>query len=429
MTETAPDRASPTTEPARPRARALRALDHVEYRKVFTAALVVQLGFWFSHIAFQGLMVELTDNDELQITLLFFALFIPILFVAPIGGLVADRLDRKAILLACYAALAAGSSVTAVLVTTDVITPALLLLMAFVVGVVFSFLSPAMHAVAANSVPAYDLPSAVSLTAIVVNVTRVAGPILAAPIVAAGVFAVGWVAYGVAALLAFLLMSGVRLTPYQPEADALGPVSRMRAGFAHARERRPAASALLLVAVLSLCLVSHIGLLPSFVEDDLGQSRGRFAYVVAASGVGAIIGAFVAGSLERAPTIRRGALFGIGYAASLLAFGLTSRFWLALLIQVVAGLFYFATFTTLQTIVQSVVDEDKRGRVMSLFQISWAGLVPFGALAMGIAAGPLGLGVRPTIVGAAVIALVYSISVAVRSKNWPGADAYQAVRS
>ncbi len=420
MTETKPGRASPA--PASPaRARALRAFDHVEYRKVFTAALVVQLGFWMSHIAFQGLIVELTDNDELQVTLLFFALFIPILFVAPIGGLVADRLDRRTILLACYGTLSVSSGVTALLVVTDVINPGLLLLMAFVVGVVFSFLGPALNAVAANSVPAYDLASAISLTAVVVNVTRVAGPIIAAPIVAAGLFEVGWLAYSGAAAVALLLMSRVRLTPYQPESDSLGPLMRMRVGLAHARERRPAAPALLLVAVMSLCLVSHIGLLPSFVEDELGQPRGRFAYVVAASGVGAIVGSFLAGSLARAPTIARAARFGIGYAASLLVFGLTSQFWLAIVVQVVAGTFYFATMTTLQTIVQAVVDDDKRGRVMSLFQIAWAGLVPFGTLAMGIVADPLRAGVRATIVGAAVIALAYSAALAVRSRHWPAA--------
>ncbi len=425
MTHTAPGRASPTASgTARPRARALRALDHVEYRKVFTSALVVQLGFWLSHIAFQGLIVELTDNDELQVTLLFFALFIPILFVAPIGGLVADRLDRKAILLACYGTLALSSATTALLVVTDVINPGLLLLMAFVVGVVFSFLGPAMNAVAVNSVPAHDLSSAISLTAIVVNVTRVAGPIIAAPIVTAGRFAIAWIAYSAAAAVALALMSRVRLTPYEPESDSLGPLRRMRVGLAHARQRRPAAPALVLVAVLSLCLVSHIGLLPSFVEDDLGQPRGRFAYVVAASGVGAILGAFLAGSLERAPTISRAARFGVGYAASLLVFGLTSQFWLAIAVQVVAGTFYFAAMTTLQTIVQAVVDDDKRGRVMSLFQIAWAGLVPFGTLAMGVVADPLGAGVRPTLVGAAALALVYSAALAVRSRSWPAAQAY-----
>ncbi len=425
MTERVPGRQSARPPArARPKARALRALNHVEYRKVFGAALIVQLGFWLSHIAFQGLIVELTDNDELQVTLLFFALFIPILFVAPIGGLVADRLDRKAILLVCYGGLSLGSGATAVLVITDVVNPPLLLLMAFIVGVVFSFLGPAMNAVAANSVPAYDLSSAISLTAIVVNVTRVAGPIIAAPIVAAGVFEVGWLAYSGAAAIALLLMTRVRLTPYQPETDSLGPLKRMRAGLAHAGERRPAAAALALVAVLSVCVVSHIGLLPSFVEDDLGQPRGRFAYVVAASGMGAILGAFMAGSLERAPTIRRAAGFAVGYASSLLIFALTSRFWLALALQVVTGIFYFATMTTLQTIVQAVVDDDKRGRVMSLFQIAWAGLIPFGTLAMGVVADPLGVGVRGTIVGGAALALAYATVLAARSGDWPGADAY-----
>ncbi|MDH3752835.1 MAG: MFS transporter [Acidimicrobiia bacterium] len=405
--------------------RALTALRHIEYRRIFVASLIVQTGWWLSHISFQALMVELTDNDELQVSLLFFALFIPVLLVAPVGGLVADRLDRKMIMLWCYAGMFTGAVTMTALVATDTITPNLLLLVGLLLGFVFAVLGPALQATVANSVTAVDLPSAISLQATSINLTRVVGPLVAAPLVAAGLFEAAYAAYAVAAVVAMVLVSRVRLTPYRRDPDQLSPIARLAEGVHHARERQPAVPVLALTAVLTLLAVSHIGLLPSFVTEDLGQPEGRFSIVVAATGVGAIVGALSVGSLRSAPTMRRAGWLGALYAVTLTAFALTESFVIAVLIQALAGIFYFAAFTTLQTIIQRVVDDAKRGRVMSLFQISWAGLVPFGTLALGFTASRPGVGIRTTLVISTLIAGAVSAGVALVGGRWPAADAYE----
>jgi predicted MFS family arabinose efflux permease len=150
---------------------------------------------------------------------------------------------------------------------------------------------------------------------------------------------------------------------------------------------------------LSVFGVSHIALLPAFAESVLGD-KDLFAWLVAATGIGAMCGA-ISTSNESRPSLRKAAVRLALYGCAVAAFASTHRFTVALVAQLAVGYFYFAVMTGLQTLLQQVVDESKRGRVMSLFQVAWAGLTPFGALALGA----LGksVGVAPTIVAAAAV--------------------------
>ena len=252
---------------------------------------------------------------------------------------------------------------------------------AFLLGTCFAFSSPASAAVAANTVPREDLPSAVSLQSAANNLTRVLGPALAAPILATGRFEIAFATFAVAALVAAVLTQRMQIAPYTPDSDEGGILARLRAGLAHARERRPALPAIGVVAALSMFGVSHAVLLPVYAEEVLGN-RDFFAWIVVTTGTGATIGALVTGYRKQS-TLRSAAAQLMIYAACLGAFVLTDRLWLALIAQVAIGYFYFSVMTSLQTLVQQIVAESRRGRVMSLFQVAWAGLVPFGGLWMG----------------------------------------------
>jgi predicted MFS family arabinose efflux permease len=244
-------------------------------------------------------------------------------------------------------------------------------------------------AIAANSVPEKDLASAVSLQSAANNLTRVAGPLLAAPLVATSRFEVSFGLYMIAAATAAGLTAAMRIERYEPEQEEGGILARMASGFVHARERRPALPALLTVGVLSFFGVSHTVLVPAYAAEVLGN-KAWFAWLAAATGLGAMAGALRTGRAGRTPRMRSATLGMVAYGIALGSFAWTDRVWMALLAQLVVGYFYFAIMTSLQTLVQQIVDETKRGRVMSLFQVCWAGLVPFGSLALGFLAGPLG---------------------------------------
>jgi MFS family permease len=396
------------------RGRAFRALAHRPFRLLFAAFLVNQTGFWISHISLQGQMVELTGNDPFQLGVLFFALFIPAFALAPIAGVVADRFDRKRIILACYAAVAAVMVVLVTLTLMGAMQSWMLLGLGGLLGCAFAFSGPASAAVAANAVPAVDLASAVSLQSAANNLTRVFGPALAAPLVAASHFEVAFGLFCLAALVAAVLTARMRIAPYTPEDDGLGIFGRLAGGFAHARERRPALPALVTVGALSLFGVAHVAVLPVYAEHVLGD-RAFFAWIVAASGVGAMIGAIVTG-YERQASLRSSALRMGLYGVSLGIFAATASPTLALIAQVAVGYFYFAVMTSLQTLIQEVVDEAKRGRVMSLFQVAWAGLIPFGGFGMGAVADAVGVG--PTLLFAAGLCVGIGAGIALGAPRW-----------
>jgi MFS family permease len=396
------------------RGRAFRALAHRPFRLLFIAFLVNQAGFWISHISLQALVVELTDNDPLFLGLLFAAIFLPSFLLAPLAGVTADRYDRKRIVLLCYAAVAATMLCLAALTASDAIAPAPALALSFLLGTAFCFAGPASFAVAANTVPPLDLPSAVSLQSAANNLMRVLGPALAAPLLAARRFDWAFCIFGATSLAAAGLIARIHIPARVPEQGGGGVFARLRVGLAHARERRPALPALLTVAGLSIFGVSHMALLPSYAERVLG-GRDLFAFIVAASGTGSMLGALAAGYAHR-PTLRTCGAQLVCYGLSLAAFAFAPRLWLALGAQLAVGYFYFSVMTHLQTLVQQIVDEDKRGRVMSLFQVAWAGLIPFGGFALGAAAGVAG--VVATLAATAAICFAIGLVVALGAQRW-----------
>ncbi|HXK24604.1 MAG TPA: MFS transporter [Myxococcota bacterium] len=395
--------------------RAFRALAHEPFRLLYAAFLINQTGFWISHISLQALMVELTNDDPLYLGRLSAAIFTPAFFLAPLAGVTADRYDRRKIVLVCYAAVSTLMLLLAAFSGFGVITPVLALALSFLLGTAFCFAGPSSFAVAANTVPVLDLPSAVSLQSAANNLTRVLGPVLAAPLLATHHFELAFCIFGATSLISAALIARIQIRPNVPQLGGGGIFARLRVGFTHARERRPALPALLTVAGFSVFGVSHITLLPVYAERVLGHSN-LFVWIVVASGIGALVGALVAG-YSRHSTLRSCGIQLMLYGLALTGFACAPS-WLplAFAIQVVIGFFYFSVMTHLQTLVQQIVDDDKRGRVTSLFQVAWAGLIPFGALAMGGVA--TSAGVVATLAGAGACCVAIGGTVAAGARRW-----------
>lgn len=379
---------------------------------------MAQLGFWISHISFQDLMSDLTE-DELWVALLFTTTFGPVILIGPIGGSLVDRFDRKRVLLASYAALACAAGFQLTLVATDIVTPLWLLFSGGIVGVTMAVMGPTIQTVTANLVGPTDLPSAISLQAMSANLSRVVGPAIAAPVIAQDLFEVSWGTYLGTALFAMAVASTLTLRPYERDTQEMTLGQRVKSGLVHAQSRPPAMACLVFVATVSALVVAHISLMPAFTEDQLGRPKGDFVWMGVATGLGALFGAFMAGSFRREATLRRGALLALPYCALLIAFSRTTDFRVAVAIQIVMGFFYIAAFTTMQVRVQELVDEEFRGRVMSLFQIAWGGIVPIGSLMMGLMAGSAGLdlGAADTMLIAGIAATIYAAAVAVRAPS------------
>lgn len=391
-------------------ARILTALHDPDYRLFFTAFLVNQTGFWVSHITLQALIAERSGGDPFMVGLLFFCLFVPAFFLAPLAGVAADRLDRRSIMMVGYALVALLTALLAGLVAADAVSPPGVLLIAGLMGICFAMGGPASAAVAANAVDRDTLPSAISLQAAANNITRVVGPILAAPFLAAKRFEVSFALFSLASLASILLLRRMHLRPFEPEVSDEGIFARLRSGLDHARERRPAVTALLTAAILAGFGVAHVALLPSYALRVLGN-EDFYAWIIVAQGAGAFVGAIVSGR-DPHPSVQRAGRWMIAYSLALSLLALAPHLAVVLFAEFVSGFFYFAIMTSMQTLLQQIVDETKRGRVMSLFQVAWAGMSPFGALLLGTIASAIGI--LPAILMAAGICLLAGLTIAAR---------------
>jgi predicted MFS family arabinose efflux permease len=367
------------------RGRIFRALRYRAFRRLYSALLLSQLGFWVSHISLQYVTERLSGSSPEALGLLLMLLHLPQLFLAPLTGVAADRWNRRAILVSGYAALAGLIGVLAVMVARDSARLELLYLVSLGIGLSNAWIGPANHAAVADTVPARDLPSAIALGSMAMNLTRVAGPLVAGAILLASGPATSFALFAVSLLAVIALLFRVRLRAIQRDAGEEGVLARLRTGLRHARERHPALPVLITVAVMSVFGVSHVALHAVFASTTLGD-LDYFPYLGAASGVGAIAGALAIGLRSQPLTLASCGSHVAGFGAALVGFGLCRHVLPALLAQLVVGFFYFSAMTMMQTLVMQSIDDAKRGRVMSLFSVGWGGLITLGAPLMGLAA-------------------------------------------
>lgn len=362
----------------------LGAFRHRSFTVLWTGLFFYRAGFWIGLLTFQLMVARLTGNSPWMLGLLSFFSSIPMLVVTPFVGVVADRLDRKRLIVANQASLGVAAAVISYLVIAGRADSVLMIFgFALVFGVSLAFAIPVNQTAVANSVPPEDLLSAVSMNSIGLNLARIGGPALAGPILAlwgpAGTFGL----WAVAALSGAAAISMITLRPYQPEQDALGVIGRIRAGIDYVRERPTIMKALAMAAMVTVFGTTYMAVLPVVAYDTLGGSDQTFTMLIMLIGLGAMLGAFAAGT-GRLPldmsTITWGAV-AFGVVEGL--FGLTRAVWVAGILVTVAGCLNFFLFTCLTTLVQTLATESKRGRVMSLFVLAWGGLFPLGTLALG----------------------------------------------
>jgi MFS family permease len=365
---------------------AFRALGHRDYRRFFIGQALSGLGGWMQQTALPWLVFSLTDSP-LLLGLVGACNFLPSFVLAPVAGVVADRRDRRLILLTTQT-LALGQALVLGLLTLAgrVDTPTLVALALFG-GLVIAFNLPAAQAFVSDLVTDKDdLPSALALNAALNNLSRVLGPALAGLIIT-------WVSDGNAGeSICFLLNAAsylavlvalvlVRPAPQLPIADGswIGP---LKEGFAYVWRSVLLRDLMLLVALVGLTGIP--GTLIPMMARKIGAGDARtFGFLNAATGFGALAGTAYVATRRRRGAGRRIALGAAVLGASLIGFAFSTTLAPALVSRFVAGVAWVIQATTCMALVQTVTDADKRGRVMSLFGMAFLGMAALGNLAAG----------------------------------------------
>lgn len=384
---------------------AWRALRHRNFRLFFGGQSISLIGTWMTRIATAWLVYRLTKSALLLGTVSF-AGQIPTFLLAPFAGVLVDRLDRRKVLIWTQAVAMVQSLALAALTLTRVINIHEVLWLSVFQGMINAFDMPGRQAFMVQMVEDRgDLSNAIAINSSMVNLARLVGPSLAGLVIAATnegwCFLIDGVSY-IAVIISLLLMR-VQISDIKRHATSM--VEQLKEGWAYVSAFVPIRIILLLFALLSLMGMPFVVLMPVFAAQVLHGGPHTLGFLMAALGVGALISALslvvrksVRGLLKMIPIAA--AIFGIG----LVSFGLSNWQWLSLLLMLVTGFGMMQGMTASNTIIQTLVPEDKRGRVMSYYTIAFVGMAPFGSLLAGAFAHVIGAPRTVMVSGVACVA-------------------------
>ncbi|HEX9011164.1 MAG TPA: MFS transporter [Holophagaceae bacterium] len=370
---------------------ALRALKFRNYRLFFGGQSLSLIGTWMTRIAMSWLVYRLTGSAFL-LGLAGFASQIPTFVLGPFAGVWVDRLDRHRVLVVTQVLSMLQSFALAALALPHRITVAEILWLSVFQGVVNAFDMPARQAFLHQMVERReDLPNAIALNSSMVNGSRLIGPSLAGLVIAG--FGEGWCFFidGVSymAVIASLLLMEVRVPQVRRAAESV--TAELREGWRYVAGSAPVRNILLLLALVSFVGMPYTVLMPVFATRVLGGGAHTLGFLMGASGLGALGSAAwlasrksVRGLLRVIPTVA--AVFGAG----IIAFGFSRWLPLSLALLLFTGFGMMQQMAASNTILQTVADEDKRGRVMSYYAMAFQGTMPFGSLIAGWAADRIG---------------------------------------
>lgn len=363
----------------------LRALRHRNYRLFFAGQLVSLTGTWMQSVAQGWLVLRLTDSPAL-LGLVAAASSLPVLLLSLIAGTLADRLPKHRLLLATQVVAMLLAATLALLTLTGLVQVWHVFVLAGLLGLVNAFDAPARQAFTVEMVGREDLLNAIALNASVFNAARTVGPAMAGIVVAligeGPAFAVNALSF--VFVIAGLLM--MRLPPFTRPAGGRRR-GQLREGLGYiAGEPRVRALLLQAAAIALFCFV-YIPLLPAFARDVLGADAGGYGALSAANGLGALVAALILAQLgDRLPRGRLLNFAALVYPALLITFTLMRSMPLALLLMLLIGWAGVTTMALTNTLIQSIVPDGLRGRVMSVFTLLMMGGSPMGGMIAGVVA-------------------------------------------
>jgi MFS family permease len=397
--------------PAPTRWIAFRPLRHRNFALVWTAALISNVGTWMETVAVGDLVADRTGQAGWT-AFVAAAGFLPMGLMGPIGGAIADRVDRRRFVFVTTLLHTLCAATLTLLSATGNASPGAVAAVVFVAGCVSGIGFPAYTAMMPDLVPRDDLLGAVSLGQAQYNLGRVVGPALAGIAITLGsytwAFALNTVSFG--AMLAAL--AALRL-PHRPAVDDAGSIwTRIRVGARASRQEPGVRAAILMISVVALTASPFIALIPAMarVRHDGGSSLT--SAFVTAQGIGAVAGAVLVPVLAQRIGRHRLLMVGlIALPAALVLYGAAPTPWSATLALVGVGATYICVFSGIGTVVQLRAPTHLRARVISLYFFALGTLYPLGAAIQGPVADRLGLGT--VTVGAAIAMVVFVVALRV----------------
>jgi MFS family permease len=362
----------------------LRALQSRNYRLFFAGQTTSLIGTWMTRLATSWLVYRLTGSAVLLGTVSFCSQ-VPMFFLGPIAGVWVDRWDRRRTLVLTQVLSMLQSLALAVLTLSGIVRIWHIVALALVQGLVNAIDMPARQAFLSQMVERReDLPNAIALNSSMVNATRLIGPAIAGLVI--GAIGEGWcfLVDGISyiAVIASLIAMNIRPTVTRGERPRVW--HELAEGWRYVRQSKPISALLLLLALVSLVGMPYAVLMPIFAAQILHGGPHVLGFLMAASGVGALTAAVLLAMRRTVVGLGRRIVAATAmFGAALIGFALSRSLLLSLLVLPFAGFGMMQEMAATNTILQTIVDDDKRGRVMSYYAMAFQGVAPFGSLLAG----------------------------------------------
>lgn len=366
--------------------RVAGALTHRNFRVLWLAALGSTIGTWMQKYAQSLLVYDLTQSKFL-LGMDDFLSQLPILLFMLIGGVVADRYDRRRLLTGSQYVQAFSAFMLALLVWTGNITVGFIFALSFISGCGQAFGGPAYQALIPSLVPRRDLPNAIALNSSQFNLSRVLGPGAGAAIVATIGLAACFALNALSFFIVVAALSALHLPAHTPSTERRALGVELKGGLHYVRDNRMVFTLTILVAVSTFLAMPILTMLPAFAAEVLtgyGTPESRLSMLMASQGLGAIIGALIVGTVDTAKHMGRLLLaVQVGLGLLIAGFAISTSLVLSLVLLFIGGIFFMALFSISFSLVQLTVPEGLRGRVVSIYMVALRGGGPIGGLVAG----------------------------------------------
>jgi MFS family permease len=366
-----------------------RSLAHRNFRLFFAGQTVSLLGTWMQSTAMTWLVYTLATQQERDAAFLLgltsFAGQIPVLFLGLVAGVLSDRWDRRRIVITTQVLSMIQAFLLGFLTVTHLITINQLIVLCFCLGCINSFDMPTRQAFMTEIIDsAADLPNAIALNSSMVNGARLFGPSIAGIVISLVGEAICFLLNGVSFFFVIAALLAMKIVPRPRKQSHGSVVGGLREGFVYAFGFAPVRAILLLVAMTGLVGMPYVVLLPIFAGDILNGGVRTFGFLAGASGVGALCGSLYLASRSSVVGLGRWIAGTAGtFGVAIIAFSFSRSVLLSMVLVCVAGFSVVVQLASSNTILQTIVDDQKRGRVMSLYTVAFLGMAPLGSLIAG----------------------------------------------
>jgi predicted MFS family arabinose efflux permease len=362
--------------------RTFKAFEYPEFRRMWIGACTSSVGTWMQQLAQSWLVFEISGSSRL-LGLDAFLGQIPIMLLSLVGGVVADRVDRRRILLASQFVQMGCAFLLTALVATGTVQVWHILCLSFTVGMAQAFGGPAYQALIPMLVKSEDLPNAIALNSIQFNLARIIGPVLGglalSKLGAAWCFGLNGLSY--IAVVITLWMVKARFTPEMGKETMLDSMKR---GFQFIRGQASMVSLIVLAFLLTCLGIPVITFLPVFVKNIFGRGPDAYTLLLAVSGAGSVTGALVVATLGNLKQKGRVTLVNILLLGVFIgAFSQSKSLWLSCVFLFLGSAALISVFSMISSLVQLIATDQMRGRVMSVYNVAFRGGMPVGNYAGG----------------------------------------------